>query len=90
MRHIFNLNGILERMTTSKVAEATLYHKLISAFKGADVLTDAERVEVVKIIDDECTAAKAHFIKPEAVAEVKAAAPLKAPAKKKKAAKVAR
>jgi hypothetical protein len=58
MNHIFNLNRIAEQVTKNKVAQSTFYHKLIAAFKGANILTKDEADDVLKQIDEGCNEAK--------------------------------
>lgn len=54
MKHSFNLNRIAGQVTGDKVAQTTFYHKLINAFKGADVLTPQEASDVLDVVKSQC------------------------------------
>lgn len=54
MKHSFNLNRIAGQVTGDKVAQTTFYHKLINAFKGADVLTPQEASDVIEVVKSQC------------------------------------
>jgi len=87
MKHSFNLNRIAGQVTGDKVAQTTFYHKLINAFKGADVLTPQEASDVLDVVKSQCDWAEEllkRFIPAGAVIKhpvKKTAAKKKAPAK---------